>query len=290
MSAEALRFSVVVPVYNEESAIGPLLEKLFSSLKNLAAEIIVVDDASSDKSPELLERYVREGKIKLVRHNLNRGYGAAIKSGLRAAGSDKILILDGDGSYSPENIPALIPVSGKAEMVIAARKSGFKIEPLTRRFFKWLVLKLLHYLAGIQVPDLNSGMRIFNKNIAAKYLSLLPDGFSFTSTLSLIFLSEGYPVEYVDIDYQPRQGKSKFRLRELNSLSLLVLRTIMYFNPLKFFIPLSVFLAALALFLALFSIFALGKFMDVTTVVILLSAMQIFILGLLADLLLRLRK
>jgi len=290
MTAETPKFSVIIPVFNEESALPSFLEKLFSALAGKDAEIIVVDDGSTDNGAGILERYAMESKIKLVRHNQNQGYGSALKSGLRATSAEKVLIIDADGSYSPENIPALLERSDKFEMVVASRKSGFKVEPLLRRFFKWLVLRMLHYLAGYEVPDLNSGMRLFNKSIALKYTSILPEGFSFTSTITLIFLSEGFSIDYIGIDYQPREGKSKFRLSELSSLSLLLLRTIMYFNPLRFFIPLSLILVALALAIAFFSIFVLGKFMDVTTVVILLSAVQTFILGLLADLLLRLKK
>ena len=175
-------------------------------------------------------------------------------------------------------------------MVVGARKSGFKIEPVVRRFFKWVVLKLLHYLAGFEVPDLNSGLRVFSKKMSAQYFSILPNGFSFTSTITLIHLSEGCRVEFVPVNYQVRKGKSKFRMGEFFSLSLLVLRTIMYFNPLKFFVPLSIFIVALALFIAFFSIFVLRHFMDVTTSVLLVSAVQTFALGLIADLLLRLRK
>lgn len=290
MTAENPQFSVIVPVFNEETALPAFLEKLFPVLSGRDAEIIVVDDGSVDNSPGILDRYARESKIRLVRHRQNQGYGSALKSGLRAASAEKVLIIDADGSYAPEDIPSLLDRSGKFEMVVASRKSGFKVEPVIRRVFKWLVLKMLHYLAGYDIPDLNSGLRLFNKSIALKYASILPEGFSFTSTITLIFLSEGFRIEYVAIDYHPRKGKSKFRLSEFSSLSLLLLRTIMYFNPLKFFIPLSLALLFLATAIALFSVFALGKFMDVTTVVVLLSAVQTFILGLLADLLLRLKK
>jgi len=290
MTDEAPKFSVVVPVYNEREALGPLLDGLAAALHGANAEIIAVDDGSTDESTELLQIYEHEAEVRLIRHEQNQGYGAALKTGLRAASADKVLIIDADGSYDPQDIPALIEKSGSAAMVVGARKSGLKVEPLVRQVFKFLVRKMLHFLAGFQVKDLNSGMRIFNKELALKYLSILPDGFSFTSTITIIFLSEGFPVEYVDIDYRPRRGKSKFKMSELSSLSLLLLRTIMYFNPLKFFIPLSMSLALLALAVALVSIFALGKFMDVTTSVLLVCAVQTFALGLIADLLLRLKK
>jgi glycosyltransferase involved in cell wall biosynthesis len=290
MTADRPQFSVIVPVYNEESALPAFLEKLFTTLNGKSAEVIAVDDGSTDGGAGILERYSLEGKLKLVRHHRNRGYGASLKSGMRAASAEKVLIIDADGSYPLEKIPELMDRADNFEMVVAARKSGFKVEPLVRRIFKWLVLRMLHYLAGYEIPDLNSGLRVFNKELALKYASLLPEGFSLTSTITLIFLSEGFRIEYIPIDYQPREGKSKFRLSELSSLSLLLLRTIMYFNPLKFFIPLSLAVLALALAVSFFSIFVLHKFMDVTAVVLLVAAVQTFIFGLLADLLLRLKK
>ena len=284
------KVSIIIPVYNEETGIGELLEKLLPIAQELGAEVIVVDDGSRDGTGEILAGYFEQGKIQLITHSENQGYGRAIKSGLQRAGGEKILILDGDGSYPLEAIPELVKKSEQAEMVVGARKSGLKVEPIMRRLFKWLINKLLRYLAGYQVRDLNSGMRIFSRSLVLPFLSLLPDGFSFTSTLSLIFLSQGWNIEYLEIAYQPRKGKSKFSFREIFPLSLLLLRTIIYFNPLKFFVPLSIFLFFLALFVALFSIFVLGKFMDVTTAVLLIGAVQVFVLGLLADLILRLKK
>jgi len=290
MDDEKPNFSVIVPVYNEEKGIGEFLDRLLLTVKDQPVEVVVVDDGSEDETPETLTIYRAEDGIKVVTHEKNCGYGAAIKSGLRAASADKVLIIDGDGSYPPEKIPLLLERSESAEMVVAARRSDFGVEPLSRRILKWLIVRLTKWLSGFEIQDLNSGMRLFSKSVALKYLSILPEGFSLTSTLTLIFFSDSHSVEYVDIDYLPRKGESKFRLKELGSLSLLLLRTLIYFNPLKFFVPLSLLLVLLAILVAAVSIFALGKFMDVTTVVLLIAGIQAFILGLLADLILRLKK
>lgn len=290
MENEGLKYSVIVPVYNEEKAIGDFLDRLLEVVKEKPVEVIVVDDGSTDDSSVNLSIYRTEEGVKVVTHAKNLGYGAAIKSGLRQAQAEKVLLIDADGSYPPEKIPLLFDRSESSEMVVAARSSDFGVEAVSRRILKWLIVRLVRWLSGFEIKDLNSGMRLFSKSVALKYLSILPDGFSFTSTLTLSFLSDGYFVDYIDIDYQPRKGESKFRLYELNSLALLLLRTLIYFNPLKFFAPLSLLLILLAAVVSSVSIFVLRKFMDVTASVLLVSAVQVFILGLLADLILRLKR
>ncbi len=287
---DAPKLSIIIPVYNEQDAIFDLLNNLAPVAEECEAEVIVIDDGSTDASAQILSQFEKQNKIKLIKHPQNLGYGKAIKTGLNNAKAELVLIIDGDGSYPLNEIPTLAEKASDKKMIVGARKAGIKAEPLVRRIFKWLVIRLLRYLAGYEIKDLNSGMRIFPRSLCQKYISLLPDGFSFTSTLTLIFLSEGWQIEYVEIPYQPRKGRSKFRLREIFPLSLLLLRTIMYFNPLKFFLPLSFALVLIGLFVAFFSIFVLGKFMDVTTAVILIGAVQVFVLGLLADLILRLKK
>ncbi len=290
MDVEKPAFSVIVPVYNEEKGIGEFMDRLMEAVKDREVEVIVVDDGSTDDTTVCLASYRADEGAKVIEHEHNRGYGAAIKSGLHAASADKVLIIDGDSTYPPEKIPLLLDRSDGADMVVAARKSDFGVESLARKILKWLIVGTVRWLSGFQIKDLNSGMRIFRKDAALKHLSILPDGFSFTSTLTLIFLSDSLWVDYVNIEYQPRTGESKFRLSQLGSLSLLLLRTLVYFNPLKIFVPLSLLLVILAAAVASVSIFVLHHFMDVTTVVLLVTAVQVFILGLLADLLLRLKK
>ncbi len=290
MVPENPEYSIIVPVHNEEPAIGDFLDRLLEAVKGKNAEVIVVDDGSTDQTPTVLSIYQGEEDLRVFSHERNQGYGSALKTGLRQARAEKVAIIDGDGSYPPEKMPALLSRSPDAEMVVGARKGGLGKEPVLRTALKWMIGKLARWLSGFEIKDLNSGLRVFRKSVALKYLSLLPEGFSFTSTLTLIFLSDGFRVDYLEIDYQPRRGKSKFRLIELHSLSLLLLRTLLYFNPLKFFVPLSLLLFLLAISVAAVSIFSLHKFMDVTTVVLIIASIQTFILGLLADLILRLKK
>jgi hypothetical protein len=169
-------------------------------------------------------------------------------------------------------------------MVVGARGSGVMEEPVIRTMVKSLILRLLRSLGDVDVPDLNSGLRLMKRDQAVRYFHLLPDGISFTSTITLILLSEGARVKYVPIDYFARAGSSKVRpFRDTLGILTLILRTFLYFNPLKVFLPLSLGLLFVALAVGFVSI-AAGKFMDVTTVVFLLAAVQVFVLGLLADL------
>ena len=285
------KLSVVIPAYNEEASIAGVVQGLLASTKT-PAEIIAVDDASTDQTAKILASLAEAGKLRLVRHSRNRGYGACLKSGIHAAQGEWIAILDGDGTYPPDRLDEFVALAEHAEMVVGARSGEVVVEPRLRAWVKGLIRFLLRWLARIEVPDLNSGLRLFRKSTALKYLHLLPDGLSFTATITLVLLSEGYPLEFLPVNYFPRRGsQSKFHpLYDTSNLLVLLLRTLLYFNPLKVFVPLSLSMVGLALAVAGFSIFYLGKFMDVTTVVILVAAVQVFILGLLADLITKLKR
>jgi glycosyltransferase involved in cell wall biosynthesis len=283
--------SIVIPVYNEEAAIRDVIQGIHAAGIKSGFEVLVVDDGSEDRTPEILAAEAEAGRVRHIRSESNRGYGAALKTGIHAARSDRVIILDGDGTYPLEHFNDLYDLSDQYEMVVGNRTGPLVDEPLLRRTAKWVVRRLLKFLAGIDIPDLNSGLRLFRKSMVQKYMNILPDGLSFTSTLTLIALSEGLPVKYIPINYHARKGRSKFHpINDTLNLLILIMRTILYFNPLKIFIPLSLFLALIAVAVALFSTLYLDKFMDVTTVVILLAAVQVFILGLLADLITKVKK
>ncbi len=285
------RLSIVIPVFNEEAAIKDVIDGIGSAGIKTAYELIVVDDGSTDRTPGILAEEASAGRVRLVTRERNHGYGSALKAGIHAAGADTVMILDGDGTYPLAHFDEFSGLSEEYEMVVGSRSGPIVDEPLLRRAVKGVVRRLLKFLAGIEVPDLNSGLRLFRKSTVQKYMHILPDGLSFTSTLTLIILSEGFAVRYVPVNYHARKGHSKFHpVSDTLNLLILVMRTILYFNPLKIFIPLSLFLVIAAVAVALFSTLYLGKFMDVTTVVILLAAVQVFILGLLADLMTKVKK
>jgi len=275
----------VIPAHNEEKAIGAVLDELIEVLEGQKYEIIVVDDGSTDKTPKIVQK---KDSIKLIQHHYNKGYGAAIKTGIKNATNEVILIIDGDGSYPVKAIPELLKEADKYDMVVGARTGKEVKIQLYRRPAKWFLSKLANYLAETKIPDLNSGMRIFRRKEVERFLNILPNKFSFTTTLTLAYHTTGLLVKYVPINYYKRAGKSKIRpFKDGFNFIMLIFRTITYFNPLKvfLFVGFAFFLAAVFIFLysALFS----GRFMDVTTIVLVVAAIQTIIFGLLADLVVR---
>ncbi len=247
---------------------------------DLAYQLLVVDDGSSDGTADV----VREHGVDVLRNQENRGYGAAIKAGIRRAKYDVIVITDADGTYPNEEIPGLVALMESYDMVVGARVGENVHIPLIRRPAKWFINQLANVMAQYEIPDLNSGLRAFRKDLALRFFPVLPDGFSLTSTITLAMLENGYLVQYVPIDYHKRVGKSKISpIRDTLNFTLLIIRTTTYYAPLRVFFPLSALLLILGLGVGFYSVFALGRVMDVTTVVLILSALQVAATGLLAD-------
>lgn len=278
--------SIVIPAYNEAGAIDSVLEELLAVLAgcDLTYEVIVVDDGSQDGTAARAEQH--EG-ITLLQHRQNRGYGAALKTGLRHAQHPLICITDADGTYPNECIPDLahrLSANGY-DMVVGARTGPDVTIPRLRRPAKWALRKLANYVADEEIPDLNSGLRVFRRDVARRFLGILPDTFSFTTTITLALLTNHYLVDYRPINYYARVGKSKIRpLQDTVNFLKLVWRIALYFAPLKIFLPLSAFLFLLAVAWALFTLLVLGQLADVTTLVIVMTAFQVAAIGMLAEL------
>lgn len=277
--------SVVIPAYNEELKIGSVLDKLAAVLGD-NGEVIVVDDGSGDKTSEVVRKYHH---VRLIQNARNKGYGASLKEGIRQAKYDLIAIADGDGTYPVERIPELANFIGDYDMVVGARNGGHVKIPLVRRPAKWILGQYANYLVREKIPDLNSGLRVFKKNIYEKFQNLLPDGFSFTTTITLALLSSGYRVKYISINYFEREGRSKIRpVRDTINFLSLITRTSLYFNPLRVFMPVAISFLLLSVFLLGYDIFILQDISDKTTMVF-LWGMQFGIIGLLADMISRQR-
>lgn len=230
--------SVIMPAYNEEETIIDTIDGIIKVIKHLDIqyELIVVDDGSTDKTARIIE----DREVKVITHGENRGYGASLKTGIKNALNENILIIDADGTYSPEYIPVLLEFSGDYDMVVGAR-SGKEVNiPLIRRPAKWILNKLANYLTETEIPDLNSGIRIMKKSIIKDFIRILPNGFSFTTTITLAMLGEGYLIKFVPISYNARKGRSKIRpIHDTLNFLQLIIRTVMYFNPLRVFLPLA---------------------------------------------------
>ncbi len=283
---ESSGISVVLPAYNEEAGIGGVLDNLCALLEqsSFQCQSIVVDDGSEDRTAEIAEGY---RDVTVLQHKTNRGYGAALKTGIRHAKHNIICIVDADGTYPNESVPKLVQhlLEGDYDMVVGARTGAEVAVPFTRRPAKWVLGKLANLVVGESIPDINSGLRAFRRSVALRFLDLLPDGFSFTATITLGMLVNGYLVDHVPINYFPRIGTSKIRpVQDTLNFLQLVLRIALYFAPLKIFLPLSGILMLLAFGWGGFSWFFLGQLADVSTLVIVLAAVQVAAVGLLAEL------
>lgn len=276
--------SIIIPAYNEREGILPVIRSL-QSLKERHGnrwEIIIVDDGSTDGTPEIIKDMQ---DIVLIQHPLNRGYGAAIKTGIRHAKYATIVISDADGTYPIHDIPNLLIHLSKNEMVVGARKSNSANIPFIRKPAKWLLNKLANYLTGINIPDLNSGFRAMKKDAVMKFIYLLPNGFSFTTTITLAMLTNGCAVEYIPIEYEMRSGKSKIRpVRDTINFAQLIVRTVLYFDPLKIFLPMSMFFFISSITVLVLSYLCTPRIMDITTVILFISGVQILAIGMIADL------
>ena len=275
--------SIIVPAYNERDTLQATINGLTHALNGKKYEIIVVDDASNDGSIELLRSM---SGITLICHEANCGYGSSVKDGIKAASGEQIALIDADATYPPEQINLLLGKLAGCEMVVGARSP---LPPLNR-LAKTILREIVWLLTRTRVPDLNSGLRVFRKETALRYLHLLPDGFSLTTTLTVAYLVNRHKIEYVPICYRSRGRKSKIRpIRDFLNFLLLIVRLATYFKPLEIFLPVSAILLISGLAVGLYSLFAFHRVMDVTTIILILFSLQIALLGLLADIIIKRR-
>ncbi|HET6680161.1 MAG TPA: glycosyltransferase family 2 protein [Gemmatimonadaceae bacterium] len=271
--------SVVIPAFNEAAHVAEQIRAVQGVMDTLdwRYEIIVVDDGSADGTAEA----AATTGARVLRRRPNRGYGASLKLGIRAAQYDWILITDADGTYPVEAIPRLLADADANSMVVGARTGASVQVPIERRPAKWFLRKLASYLAGQPLPDINSGLRLMRKSLVSRYEHLLPSGFSFTTTITLSAACNGHPVAYVPIDYHARLGESKIRPRHAYDFTILILRTIVFFNPLKVFIPLGGVLALAGGAKFVYDIYRDN--LSESAVLALLGALVVWSVGLLAD-------
>ena len=277
-----VKLSVVIPAYNEEKSIVQTIDAIREEMKKhqVAHEIIVVDDGSTDSTYALAFRK----EVKVFQHPQNIGYGAAIKTGIHNACGENIAIIDADQTYPVDRLMDLYKWIDQFPMVVGARTGKNASIPLFRRPVKWFLTRLAMFLCEMDIPDLNSGFRIFRKDIALKFFKMFPSGFSFTTTITLCYLTNGFFIKYVPISYQKRVGKSKIRpFKDTINFLIMILRTITCFNPLKIFIPVSLLFFALFLASLVYDVVELKNITE-KTILFFVAGVQVVIIGLLSDL------
>ena len=289
--ATDLDVSVVLPVYNEVGHLAQEVKRIRASLEasGRSFEIIVVDDGSSDGSGEALEAI--DG-IRLLRFRANRGTGAARKAGTTAAVGRVVVWTDCDLTYPNEDIPRLVDTLDEGwDQVVGARTSERGTARALRVPAKWMIRSLASYLTDTKIPDLNSGLRVFRRDVGAQFLHLLPAGFSCVTTITLAFLANGYSVQFVPIDYYPRAGRSKFHWwTDTRRYLLQVVRMVLMFNPLRVFGPIGVTLLLVGAGKIVYDLLTKHGRIATNTIVVLFAAGVVIMLGLLADLLVQLKR
>ena len=284
-------YSVIVPCYNEGGVIGNVIEELQTYLEEHLKdryEILIIDDGSTDDTPEKLARLK---DVRVIRHRVNRGYGAAIKTGVHQSKGSLLATYDGDGQHSPEDLVKLLRKIKDEDLalVVGARTKTFHSN-LWRMPGKWVLGWLANYLTKTKIPDLNSGLRAFKRDIISRYLHLCSDRFSFSTTSTLVFLNRGYPISFMPIKTKNRQGKSTVTLMTGYDTMILIIRTITLFDPLRIYMPVSITLVMIGVIYGLYILFSVKLGLSTGALLIILSGILLFFFGLLADQISELRK
>ena len=268
--------SIIIPAFNEEEGLDRALGRLMPIAREKRYEVIVIDDGSTDRTAAVAERH----GANVVAHPANKGYGAALKTGIRRASHELILMMDSDGQHDPSLIDTLLRDMDRYDMVVAARKKMVGV----RAPGKKMLSLIANFLSGVKIPDLNSGLRVFRKSTIRSFLHFCPNGFSFTTTITLAYLREGYSIKYIPIDVEKRIGRASTVafLQDGYKAFLLIIRVIVLFNPLKVFMPASLVLFAAGTIFSIYGVIAFGRVPNMGVLTI-LSSIILFFMGILAD-------
>ncbi|CAN5746757.1 glycosyltransferase family 2 protein [soil metagenome] len=274
--AVASSVSVVVPAYNEAEVISALVDSLRSASR--WHEIIVIDDGSADATAE---RAAAAGAT-VVSHPYNKGNGAAVKTGIRTATGEYVLIVDGDGQHQPEDALRLVSRLGEYDLVIGARSMGTQAT-YARRFGNSALNRLASYMTDREIPDLTSGFRAARREHLREFLHLLPNGFSTPTTTTLAFIKAGYNVTFEPVEARPRVGQSKIRLaRDGTKFLMIILRIVTMYSPLKVFLPVSLAPFSVGVAYAVWTIYYEMHVTNTSVLLIILSVI-VFLVGLVSE-------
>lgn len=278
--------SIIMPMYNEAGAIVPVLTHLAvvlaAKLPQTTYEVIVVDDGSSDGSADMV-RQCGLTAVRLCQHPYNIGNGAAVKTGIRNACGQYILLMDADGQHKPEDIPRLLEHLDRYDMVVGAR-TGESDTAVHRDLANFIYNTFASYICGRKIEDLTSGFRVIKADIAKKFLYLLPNTFSYPTTLTLAVVRAGYSLHYVPIAVRKRVGKSKIKLlRDGSRFFLIMFKIATIFSPLKIFIPAGILMFLVGFGYGLFKVVFLNTRYGPTSAMLMTMSVIIFMVGLVSE-------
>jgi glycosyltransferase involved in cell wall biosynthesis len=274
--ADASDVSIVIPAYNEGQIIGDVVAALAAAAA--WREIIVVDDGSRDDTASNAQK----AGASVVRHPYNKGNGAAVKSGIRRATGQYVLIVDGDGQHRPADAQRLIAQLGEYDLVVGARSRATQATQ-ARRFGNGALNWLASYLTGREIPDLTSGFRAARREYLREFLHLLPNGFSTPTTTTLAFIKAGYNVLFVPVEARSRVGHSKIRLaRDGTKFFVIILKIVTLFSPLRVFLPLSAFAFAIGALYGIWNVVVYSRIPN-GSVLLILFAVVVFLVGLVSE-------
>jgi len=288
--------SIVLPCFNEQGHVAMEVERICAAMdtSGYPYELLAFDDASTDGTLARLQEVAPQyPQMRIVHFDRNGGSGTVRRIGTQQARGEIVVWTDADMTYPNDRIPELVQTLEKDQLldqVVGARTSEQGTHKIFRVPAKWFIRKIAEMLTNSSIPDLNSGLRAFRRQVALPYLRLLPPGFSCVTTITLAFLCNQHDVRYVPIDYAKRSGTSKFKFfKDAYRYILQVLRMVMYFNPLKVLMPVALFLIGLGVAKGIFDMVVHPLLFAVNTVLIFVSGLIIASMALLADLIVRSR-
>jgi glycosyltransferase involved in cell wall biosynthesis len=268
--------SVILPAYNEADSVGHVVSALTAAA--VWHEVIVVDDGSSDETADR----ARAAGACVVRHPYNKGNGAAVKSGVRRATGEFVMIIDADGQHQPQDALRLTHRLGEYDLVIGARAAATQAT-LARRAGNALLNWFAGYLTGRPIPDLTSGFRAARRSQLREFLHLIPNGFSTPTTTTLAFLKAGYSVDFVPIEARRRTGRSKIRFASDGAkFFLILLKIVTIFSPLRVFLPIAAAAFLLGVSYGVWNV-ALYSRIPNGAVLLILFSVVVFLVGLVSE-------
>ncbi|WP_198946186.1 glycosyltransferase family 2 protein [Pseudofrankia asymbiotica] len=288
--------TIVLPCFNEQDHVVMELERITRAMdaSRYSYELLVIDDKSTDNTLAVLyEVASRYPRMRLMPFRRNGGSGTARRIGTRDARGQIVVWTDADMTYPNERIPEFIKYLDDhqdVDQVVGARLTEEGTHKWARVPAKWFIRMVAQRLSGMRIPDLNSGLRAFRREVSLPYLRLLPPGFSCVTTITMAFLSNQHPVDYIPIDYAKRSGKSKFHpFRDARRYILQVLRMVMYFDPIKVLMPVALWIMGLGFVKLIYDVIRYNFHVTTSTMLAILVGFQIAVLALIGDLVARSR-